>query len=45
MFSVVFLYKNHPMDKSQVKIVLGRTVQSNEDDRSGFSEDQTSVLS
>ena len=32
-------------DKSQVEIVLGRTVPGNEADSSGLSRDQTSVLS
>ena len=39
MSSVVFGSENHPWDKSQVEIVLGRKVQVDEADSSGLGRD------
>ena len=45
MSSGVFRSENHPWDKSQVEMVLGRTVPGDEADMSGLGGDQTSLLS
>ena len=44
MSSVVFRPRNHPWDKSQVEIVLGRTVPGDVADSSCLGGDQTGVL-
>ena len=45
MSSVVFQSKNQPWDKSQVEIILGRTLLGDEADSSGLGGYQTNLLS